>query len=370
MKSFNIFRLAVVASAALVLSSCAQKARVQGVVNGASESEIVVSLLKVNTLEPIDTVKTDGNGRFSVKVDVKKGEPEFVYLYRNGVRVAPLLLQAGDRITVETDTLGNCNVTGNPEAELYVSMERNYAEFVSKVDGYIATDDVKNARLEYINYYRNSLRFIAEHPYSIVNVPLMYQTVADGVLVFGQQTDAIHFTRVCDSLETVYPDSKYVKALRKAADERRNVLDLQLLMKDAGSVGFIDIELPDINAQKQKLSDVKGKVIMLHYWTLTPEQKMMNLDVLLPLYKEYHSKGLEIYQVALEGDKTAWAATMKAQNLPWVNVCDVNEASSKYVSLYALQQLPSTFFIAGDELINEPISSESDLRKLLDKLLK
>lgn len=364
------FKGVAVAAAALSIASCAQHARVQGVVDGASNSDIVVSLLQVNTLEVLDTVKTDANGRFNVKVDVKKGQPEFVYLYRNGVRIAPLLLQAGDKLTVTADSLGNCTVSGNPEAELYASMEKDYVAFASKVSEYIEADDVKNARLEYINYYRNCLRFIAEHPYSIVNVPLMYQTVADGVPVFGQQTDAIHFTRVCDSLETVYPDSRYVKALRQAAEERRNYLDFQMMMNDAGSIGYIDIELPDIYAQKQKLSDVKGKVVLLHYWTLTPEQKMMNLDVLLPIYKEYHNLGLEIYQVALESDKTSWAATMRAQELPWVNVCDVNEASSKYVSLYALQSLPSTYLIANDELVDAQFSTEGDLRKLLDKLLK
>jgi len=368
MKSFNLFKGAAVAASVLLLASCAQKATVQGVIKDAPESDVVVSLLNVNTLETIDTVKTDAKGRYTVKVDVEKGRPEFIYIYRNGVRVAPLLLNAGDKVSVESDTLGNFTVSGSEEAELYAQVENDYAAFLAKVEEYAMAGDSQSIRNEYISYYRGRLKFIAEHPYSLSNIPVVYQTIGD-MPVFSQQTDAIHFNHICDSLEVVYPESKYVKALRKAADERLNILDLQSRLDNAETIGYPDIQLPDITAKTVKLSEVDAKVTLVHFWSLTAEQKMMNLDILLPIYKDFHDRGFEIYQVALEPDKTAWATTVKSQNLPWVNVCDVNGSASAYIALYALASVPTSYLLKDGELVEEPFEDEASLRALLNKLL-
>ena len=97
---------------------------------------------------------------------------------------------------------------------------------------------------------------------------------------------------------------------------------------------------------------------------------MFNLDVLKPVYDDYHKKGFEIYQVALDTDKAGWANVLKEQNLPWINVCDGLGAGSPYVLLYNIGALPSTFIIADGELVDGEVMDEKSFRKLLDKKLK
>lgn len=368
MKNFNITRAAVIAATLLLAAACGSKARVNGVVKDAAESDIIVSLLNVNTLETVDTVKTDANGKFSVKLDVEKNNPEFFYLYRNGVRIAPLLVKGGDKITVEADTLGNYTVTGSEEAELYAQVEKDYSAFLDQIDSLAMENDARGIKLSYIDYYRGRLKFIASHPYSMSLIPIVYQTIGTAP-VFGQKIDAIHFNNICDSLETLYPDSRYVKGLRQTAKERKSLLDLQVMIDNAEVMSFPDITLPDINAEMQTLSKVDAKVVLVHFWALTTEQKMLNLDVLLPLYKEFHPKGLEIYSIALESDKTSWANVMKAQKLPWINVCDVAQASSVNVANYALTEIPSTFILANGELVSDEYSTADELKVILKRLL-
>jgi peroxiredoxin len=189
--------------------------------------------------------------------------------------------------------------------------------------------------------------------------------------VFAQSTDAIHFVNIADSLELVYPESKYVKALRKEAERRYGYLELETKFMAAEEVGYPDIVLPDVNAQKVKLSEVDAKVVMVYFWSASDaNQKMFNLDVLKSLYDDYHKKGFEIYQVSLDTDKAAWAQVVKSQNLPWVNVCDGLGAASQYVTTYNIAALPSTFIIADGALVDGSVVDEKSLRKLLDKLLK
>ena len=125
-----------------------------------------------------------------------------------------------------------------------------------------------------------------------------------------------------------------------------------------------------MSATKVRLSDVDAKVIILHFWSPSDAlQKMFNLDVLKPVYEDYHSRGLEIYQVALDADKAGWARTVKDQGLEWINVCDVQGYASTAARLYNVNSLPVSFVIAEGDMTAGKFTDEKSLRRLLDRLL-
>lgn len=369
------------AAAALLAAACTPSAKVDGTIASAPSSEVIIKLLNVNRYEVLDTVKTDASGRFSYKVGVEKGQPEFVYLFHNDKRVASLLLEAGDKVSVAADTLGNYTVEGSDESAKLAKVEKDYSAAQAKIQAMAAQAETAEAEealalrrqigKEYIDYYRQCVRYVLQNSRSLTVVPVLYQNLGVNLPVFGQSTDAIHFKNIADSLALSYPDSKYVKALRKEAERRHGFLELEHKLKTASAVGFPDVILPDVNATKIKLSEVDAKVIMLYFWNSSDAgQKMFNLDVLKTLYEDYHSKGFEIYQAAIDPDKAGWAQVVKQQNLPWINVCDGLGADSPYVVTYNLQALPATYIIADGELVDGQVVDEKSLRKLLDKLLK
>ena len=84
----------------------------------------------------------------------------------------------------------------------------------------------------------------------------------------------------------------------------------------------------------------------------------------MPLYKEYHPKGLEIYSVSLDTDKGAWASAVKSQNLPWINVCDGLGAASQAAVLYNINRgLPVAYLIVDGSLAPDVIKNANDLCK-------
>ena len=115
-------------AAMLALASCGSKAVIDGTIADAPSSEVIVKLLNINRYEVLDTVKTNASGRYSYKVDVEKGQPEFVYVFYKDTKVASLLLEAGDAVNVESDTLGNYTVTGSEESAKLAQVEKDYAE--------------------------------------------------------------------------------------------------------------------------------------------------------------------------------------------------------------------------------------------------
>ncbi len=369
-------------AAAVFAAACSPCAEIDGTLKDAPSAEVVVTLLNVNRYEVLDTVAVDAAGRFRYKVEVEEGQPEFVYLFHKDTKIASLLLEAGDKVNVQADTLGNFEVTGSEESVKLAQVESDYLDAMERMAGLAskleaAEGDEEALALrndlsrEYVDYYRDRVKYVMQNIKSLTVIPVLYQDFGANLPVFGQDTDAIHFTNAADSLETVYPDSKYVKALRNEAERRFGYLELVNRINSATEIGFPDVELPDINAKKIKLSEVDSKVTLLYFWNSSDaSQKMFNLDLLKSLYEDYHDKGFEIYQAALDPDKTAWAQVVKRQNLPWINVCDGLGGNSPYVLTYNIPALPAAYIIADGELVDGQIVDEKSLRKLLDKLLK
>ena len=373
----NVIRCA---AAALLAAACTPTAKVEMTLDSAPSSEVVVKLLNINQYEVLDTLKTDASGKFSYKVNVEEGQPEFVYVYYKDKRVVSLLLEAGDKVNVSADTLGNYTVQGSEESSRLALVEQEYSAAQKRLQALAVqmetASDEQMASLrqalakEYVAYYRQCVKYILENSRSLTAVPVLYQNFGPELPVFSQNTDAIHFVNVADSLALAYPQSKYVRALRKEAERRYGYMELEAKLRTVSPVGFPDIVLPDINAQQVRLSEVDSKVIMLFFWDPSnANQKMFNLDILESLYNDYHKKGFEIYQVALTTDKAAWAQIVKKQDLPWINVCDRLGAASQYVTTYNIPVLPATYIIADGELVDGDIVDEKSLRRLLDQLL-
>lgn len=382
MKSCRIFEAAALLVMAVSVVSCGKSARISGSVKDLQKGDVIVKLLNVNTYNVLDTITSDASGHFSYKLKMEKGQPEFVYLFHNDTKIASLLLEGGDKVSVSADTLGNYSVSGSEESQKLAQVEKDFADFTAGFTALadkLSTLDASSAEAaelrrqmgkSYTDYYRSRVKYIMENSHSMTVIPVLYQTVGANLPVFGQVTDAIHFKNVCDSLSSVYPDSKYVKSLESEAKRRTELLSLNVRLQNAPQLSYPDLELPDVNSEKIKLSEVKAKVVLVHFWSAADAaQKMFNLDVLKPIYRDFHSKGLEIYQVALDADKAMWARTVKDQKLDWINVCDGLGANSPAIVLYNLGKLPVTFVISDGELVNESLSDEASLRRLLNKLL-
>ena len=346
----------------------------------APESEVIVKLLDVNRYKVLDTVKTDDKGRYTYKLQVAEGQPEFIYLFYKNTRIGSLLLQKGDKVNVNSDTLGKYSVTGSDETLKLMEIEKDEADFNDKflstaaelADMNQSSEQALSLKKElmsqFVAYYRSRVRYILANSHSLTSIPVLYQVVGNGTPVFGQATDALHFRSISDSLKTVYPESKYVKALDKEAVRRQQLLSLGARLQDADELGFPDVELSDVNGQNKRLSMIKSKVVMVYFWNPgDAAQKMFNLDVMKNVYADYHQKGFEIYSIAATADKAAWASVVKNQNLGWVNVCDPLGTA---VTLYNVPSLPYVYLIVDGTIVNVPsVKDGPSLRKYLSTVL-
>ena len=367
MKNCNKFL--ALALAALSLAACADKAHIRGTLADAPDKQIVVKLLDINVYKDLDTIKTRADGSFRYDVPVKAGDPEFIYLFYGDTRVGALLLEKGETATVQADTLGHYTVSGSKGSEELAQVDKAAADFLAALDSHVDTP-IEMTR-DYLKHYRESMKYVMTHPYSLTSVPVLFERLGEAS-IFATNTDAIIFRNTADSLATVYPESRYVKALAKEADRRMKVFEMASRVSEAPEASFPDIVMPDIKGERKALSEVDAKVILVHFWDVTDAaQKMLSIDQLLPIYKEYHSRGFEIFSICVTPDKPEWASSVLAQKLPWINVNDGLGGASPAVYTYGVTQLPDSFLIINGELNTTPISGGVEgLRKVLAKQLK
>ena len=358
----------------LALASCAPKTRVDATIDGVSKGTVAIWKLNVNNLVLVDTVKTDAAGRFHYNIPVTKGQPEFVYLSYGGRQLAELLLEAGDRVSVQVDTLGSsCEISGSEESLKLQQVNADFAAFRKRFDDLAAAGENTAAAQEYVKHYRACVKYVMENPASLTVIPVLYQKLDASTPIFSQPTDALHFRNVYDALVEVYPDSRFVKALKKETESREQNLALVNQIDVAGEAGFPELSVNDINGRRALLSEVKAPLVLVCYWNaVDAEGKMFNTDVLLPLYEELHPRGLEIYSVGINPNKADWAATVNGLKLPWINVNDGLGTASPTLAAYNVDAVPAAFIIADGDLQGRigDVSSVAAIRREVRKYLK
>lgn len=378
MKKILYFALTVI-----LIASCnsVPTAKMDVTVSGAADTVVVLQQLVLNRLQAVDTLKTDAEGHFSYKIDLKGNSPYFYYIYFGQNPVAAMILLPGDNVKVSADLNGTYEIEGSEEStrlkEINGMFDVAMKRMSALADEAATTDDPAriteiNHQLSriYIDYKRAATKFVVTNPYSITSALVLFQKFNDNLPVFSEVTDALLFKGVQDSIAKVYPTSEFLASLRDEASIREKELQLQTRFSNIDEVDFPNIAMPDENGQMQSLSAFTGKVIILSFWSVNQTAHKMFNQELIDVYNKYHSLGLEVYQVSLDTDKAAWASSVKHQNLPWTNVNDGLGINTVAVSLYNLQSVPALFVFDRDGNLRatdvyEPEELEAIIKKYI-----
>jgi len=130
--------------------------------------------------------------------------------------------------------------------------------------------------------------------------------------------------------------------------------------------------LKDLNGNKVTLSDFKGKVIILDFWTTWCPPCREEIPHLIDLYAAYRGRGLEVVGIALEPYNLRGVKDfIQRYRVTYPVLIGDNKVSSDYGGIVSI---PTTFVITQDAKIyrayvgyQEKAVFEKDIQTLLRK---
>lgn len=138
-----------------------------------------------------------------------------------------------------------------------------------------------------------------------------------------------------------------------------------------GTVSAPEIAFPNPSGKILKLSDLKGKVVLVDFWASWCGPCRAENPNVVKMYEKFKDKGFTIFSVSLDEDATKWKEAIEKDQLSWTNhVSDLKGWKSSVVANFGIEGIPYTVLLNKDgKIIGKNLRGEK-LEETLNELLK
>jgi thiol-disulfide isomerase/thioredoxin len=381
-------RILFLLALAIFFSGCSHKDKfaINGVIKDSKEKYIYLSRLDVDTPVFIDSAKISNKGSFNLRV--KAAGPEFYQLGFSQTDFITLLSGPGEKIDLSfnSDNLfENYKVSGSSGTEKLQKLDNTLADTKRKLDSLntIYTNiskeagfDVKGPLLE-AEYNellkaqrKNNIEFILNNLNSLASIKALYQRIDPQRYVLYDQHDLQYLKIVTDTLKHYYPNSKQVQAMARDFEKEMKQMFVSQIEQISKTIPktSLDPDLKNISGNRIALSSLKGKYVLLTFWSVQSSDCIEENLQLKEYYKLYNKKGFEIYQINLDQNEDDWRKAVKFDELPWISTREDDPGKPKFAILFNVKNLPTNYlFDKGNQIIASNIHGKA-LQLELDHL--
>ncbi|GEP96293.1 TlpA disulfide reductase family protein [Chitinophaga cymbidii] len=313
-----------------------------------------------------DSAKTDTiavkDGKFTWTGEIS--EPVKVYLMFPTRYVELFAENADITITGHADSLTDLKISGSATHDEYVAFQASLKhitdqerQLYGKYQEAQKNDTAKAAWEEQIAELRNqrraeTMQYIATHPKSPVSVARL----AD-MAIMGEY-------KQLDSLYKLLDVSAQQTGTGKRLGDR-----IAILKKSAIGEPMIDFSQPDVNGKPVKLSDFKGKYVLLDFWASWCGPCRAENPNVLKAYNNYKDKNFTVVGVSLDDDGEKWHKAIEEDGMPWIQLSDLKGFRNEVAKQYGIQAIPSTFLLDPQGIIIAKDLRGEALHKKLAELL-
>ena len=326
-------------------SLSAQKTTLSGTVAGLPDgASLVIGEIVGDQLKPLDTLNLDKSDNF--KVALNPTVPT-LYILQTTLRegaLCHLMLEPKQKVSI--------NLQYYPDQRYFRVLQCNGSR---NVDLYRQFNEIITGAVN------PTLQAMAPGQIEQLLSKNKDVLMSAFLVTFFEQDFESHaalYTEIRDALVKDYPNDPFVKHLN---DRLRGVL--------LPGMEAPDISMKDPDGNTRKLSDLRGKVVLLDFWASWCGPCRQENPNVVRLYKKYHDKGFEIYSVSLDKEKGKWLKAIKDDGLEWPNhVSDLNGWTSSGGKTYGIMSVPNTTLIDRDGKIIARNLRGGDLERKLQEI--
>jgi peroxiredoxin len=334
---------------------------VNGLIKGETKKYIYINRLDVNNPVLIDSAKINKKGAFYFKVQASG--PDFYQLGFSTTNFITLLAEPGEKITISfigKDLYENYAIEGSAGSSKLQLLDITLATTKRKLDSlttlynkaskepgfYVRGPQLESEFSNLIKEQRKkNIEFIINNINSLASIKALYQTITQDTYVLYEPNDLQYLKIVTDSLTHHYPNSKHVQALSRDLNTQLNKMYVEKIGALANKLPptKLDPNLKDINGKMVTLSSLKGKYVLLTFWSFRSKECIGENLQLKEFYKKYRSKGFEIYQINVDESESDWKRAVKYDELPWISTREDDPHNPVFAKLFNVTRLPSNF---------------------------
>jgi len=299
------------------------------------------------------------NGKFELKGTSETIDLGFIRIEDQSISL-PIILEEGKiSVAIKTDTILNSKIGGTDNNDKFQSFndaskvvvnkkmkfEKANLERITAAKKANDTVTVNQIMKEYGKFQEDlnkvSKNFIKNNPDAYLSVLLLENFLMRQYLTAEEITS--YFAKIDKSLL----NTKSAKNIKKVLDAIKN---------DPAAKVEVGGKAPDFSAKNPEgkqisLKESMGKVTIIDFWASWCGPCRGENPNVVALYKEMHTKGLNIIGVSLDKDAAKWKEAIAKDGLVWPQISNLKFWDEPIAKQYNVESIPATFILDAKGVI-------------------
>ena len=359
--------------------------QISGQILGAANQSIYLEVVNSKGRVKLAETTTEVDGSFSLKGNVKELGLYQLSIGNKANKSVPLTISPKDHVKVKANYVDFERlpiITGTSWAPFITEYMRIFNDFAYKQIQLMNTQGLtEEQQIEQFFQLKKPL-----DDYAITTLS-KYPSNPAAIVLTTTLTPAMGFEKwdpsylsilknVLNAFVIKYPESpitisfkKQMFQIEKAYNEYKN----QGKNNSSPLIGNVapDISLPNPDGKMMRLSDLKGKVVLLDFWASWCGPCRAENPNVVKLYNKYSTKGFSVFSVSLDNDVQAWKRAIKSDGLTWTtHVSDLKEWQTPLIKQYQFDAIPYTVLLDKSGKIVATNLRGEELEQKIISLLK
>ena len=333
---------------------------ISGNVQGLADGEVKITTTQGDKIIATGTAK---NGVFTLKGTLE--EPGLYWLTMGKEQAQYVFLENSPiKITGSKAAIKNIKIEGSQSHKEFLVFQQIFNPLFANLNAVVmeinrtAEEDKKEALM---NQYREALsklnseveKFIATRRSTYVSLFVISVTLQ-------ASENILDVERRFNLLDAALKNSKSGKELSD-----------YIAYAKVGAVGTdaIDFTQNDVNEKPVKLSQFKGKYVLVDFWASWCKPCRLENPNVVKAFSKFKDKNFTILSVSLDQEKELWLQAIEKDNLTWTHVSDLQLWNNAAAQAYHVQSIPQNFLVdPNGKIVAKDLRGE-DLEKKLCELL-